>query len=186
MILRNCHLVHTGATCLGGFSIDSISLSVLDPLCWLEFNGRNSFECRWNYCTFLRKLIKQLLYWCNLFLGLLWREKARVENVLVFVVLGQPIVLLKELHFHEIPWNEGGLISFLTKQTPVNIGKPGVLLDFSNWLGPLARVFCKQSFNQVAQKHFGWSISWDSNESVIWLAICKTSISKVRTASKVD
>lgn len=95
-------------------------------------------------------------------------------------------MFLEELHFHEIPWNERSLVSFLAQQTPVDIGKPRVLLDFSNWLGSLARVFCKQAFNQVAQKHFGWSISWDSNESIIWLAICERSITMVRTASKVD
>jgi len=80
-------------------------------------------------------------------------------------------VLFKEVHLHNIARDERCLILFVTELVPVDVGEPGVLLDFADRLRSLTHVFSQESRDQVAQKHFIRPIPRDSYQSQVRLVL---------------
>mgnify|MGYP001626729745 CR=1 FL=1 len=79
-------------------------------------------------------------------------------------------MLFEELSNHDVSGDEGWRVRFLAQGLPVHHCEPRMLLDLPYGLGPLTRVFIKQTLYQVAKEYFSRSIARNPDESVIWLA----------------
>ena len=86
-------------------------------------------------------MVDNLLERCNLFFGLFRGEKARVENITIFVGLGPSVVGFEKFELHDVSWYEGCPILLAAEFCPVDVCEPGMLLDFAHRLGTHARIF---------------------------------------------
>ena len=137
-----------------------------------QLKWQSALDSHWFGAASVPQLVNDHLQLPYVFFSLLWGEEARVILICLIACLRPPVILLKEVHLHDVTRDKWRLIRLFAKLGPVYVSKPRVLLHFANRLRPLVWLLDKQSRDEVTQEEpFSFVPGAASDQSQIGLVL---------------